>query len=77
MSVSAIGPALQGIQNGLADLTRNAQRIAQANRHGGAAPPDVLGPLVNLPRDRLQVAASVQALKAADATLGTLLDVKA
>ena len=76
MSLSAVGPALQGIQNGLTDLARNAQTLAEANRHG-ASSPDVLGPLVNLPRDRLQVAASVQTLKAADTAIETLLDVKA
>lgn len=76
MSLSTVGPAVQGIQNGLTNLARNAQTLAEANRRGTPSP-DVLGPLVNLPRDRLQVAASVQALKVADATIGTLLDVKA
>lgn len=76
MTLSAIGSALQGIQNGFNELARNAQTVAEANGHG-AGPPDVLGALVNLPRDQVQTAASVQVLKAASATVGTLLNVKA
>ncbi|HQU16377.1 MAG: hypothetical protein B7Z66_12990 [Chromatiales bacterium 21-64-14] len=78
MSISAVGPAVLGIQRGLTDLNRNAQAIADANlRNGTGAPPSVLGPLVNLPQDQLQVAASVQALNAVDTAIGTLLNVQA
>ena len=72
---SAVQNALSGINQGMANLSRDAQAIAQgsvANGNGG-----MTDALVDAQQQKLDVEASVRALSIADQTLGTLLDIKA
>lgn len=64
--------AVNGIQKGLSGLERNSAEIASARQQGGEASP--LEPLLDSRLNQLQLEASVKVLKAADETLGSLLD---
>ena len=72
---SALGNALQGIQKGLADMDKNAAKIASADAFNSQNPADAAQPLVDMQSNRLQVEASAKAMKTVDATIGSLIDV--
>jgi hypothetical protein len=71
---SAAQNALAGINQGMANLSRDAQVIAQGSVANGNA---ATAALVDSQQQKLDVEASVKALSIADQTLGTLLDIKA
>jgi hypothetical protein len=70
---SAVQNAQLGISRGMANLSRDAQVVAQGNAGSDA----VTGALVDAQQQALNVEASARALSIANQTLGTLLDVKA
>ncbi len=76
-SISALSSGVMGIQKGLDGLNRDAAQIASAKQMKNESSADLAQPLTNLVLDKLQVAASAKVVKAADETLGTLLDVLA
>ena len=76
-SLSPLNSAYLGIQRGLDGLKKDAAEIASARNLSSDKPTDVLSPLVHLIQDRTQVAISAKVIKAVDAALGSLLDVKA
>ena len=63
-----------GISRGMANLSRDAQVIAQGNV--ASAGNSVTGALVDAQQQALNVEASARALSIANQTLGALLDVK-
>ena len=67
---TAVQNAQSGINQGMANLARDAQAIAQGSD-------GVTNALVDAQQQKLDVEASVKALEIADQTLGTLLDIKA
>ena len=73
----AIG--IQGIQNGMYGMENAARRIAHAGVDGpqGSAESgsSLIEPIVDLKLYERSVEASAQVVKAADETLGTLLDI--
>lgn len=69
--------AANGIRNSLADFHKNAAVIASAATLESSAPSDLVGPMLNINADSLQIEALVKLLKSADETLGALLDVQA
>ncbi len=66
--------SLTGIQQGYSNLKQDAQQIAS---NQGTVNQNTEKALVGLIQDRNQVAASVEVVKAADETIGSLLDVMA
>jgi len=76
-SIPALSSGVMGIQKGLDGLSRDAAQIASAKQLQKDSSADLAEPLTNLVLDKLQVAASAKVVKAADETLGTLLDVLA
>ncbi|MGB3608768.1 MAG: hypothetical protein WA987_00210 [Cellvibrio sp.] len=76
---SVITQGLIGMQNSQAEMTRSATQIAQAS----TAPRDnlpsthLVEPLINLQQQSQLFDSSARVVKAADETLGTLLDIKA
>ena len=77
MSISALQTGINGINAGLNSMRRDAQQIAQATTEGSAPTTDQIKPLVNLKQDQRQVEISTQVVKAADETIGSLLDILA
>jgi hypothetical protein len=71
---SAVQNALSGINQGMANLSRDAQVVAQGSVANGNGVTDAL---VDAQQQKLDVQASVKALQIADQTLGSLLDIKA
>jgi hypothetical protein len=73
---TALQNSLLGINQGLANLNRDSQVVANGitSSGGGNA---VTGALVDAKQQELDVEASVAALSITDQTLGTLLDVTA
>jgi hypothetical protein len=78
---TAVQNALSGINRGMANLSQDAQIIAQPGGpmgQGSIANGDsVTDALVDAQTQKLDVEASVKALRIADQTLGSLLDIKA
>lgn len=68
---------IQGIHTGMENLKRDAHEIASSMAKGGEDVDGLAKSLVDLNIDKLQVAASVKVVQAADETLGTLLNVLA
>jgi len=66
--------ALSGINRGMANLSRDAQVVAQGSVASGNSVTDAL---VDAQTQKLNVEASVKALQIADQTLGAVLDIKA
>ena len=66
--------ALSGINRGMANLSQDARVIAQGSVANGNSVTDAL---VDAQTQKLDVEASVKALRIADQTLGALLDIKA
>lgn len=78
MSFSIQATAVQGIQQGLDGIRKNASEIASAdqlNRAGNET--DVVGSLVELQQNKVQVQASAKVVSALDEVLGTLIDTRA
>jgi hypothetical protein len=70
----AIG--IQGIQDGMYGMENAARKIARGGPQGGAANGNsLIEPIVDLKLYERSVEASAQVVKAADETLGTLLDI--
>ena len=75
---SAVQNALLGINRGMANLSQDAQTVAQGGAtSGGTGADPVIGALIDAKQQQLNVAASAAALSITDQTLGTLLDVRA
>ncbi len=66
--------ALEGVRRGLAELRRNAGRVASAEAMEKGPDPQAL---VGAKQAARHVQANVRVLQAEDEMLGTLLDVKA
>lgn len=75
MSISALNTGVNGINQGLRNLRRDASAVAQAV--GNDQNLDVASALVNVKQDTLQIAASAKVVETVDDLLGSLLDVKA
>ena len=71
---TAVQNAQAGINQGMANLARDAQAIAGSSVADGNG---VTNALVDAQQQKLDVEASVKALEIADQTLGTLIDIKA
>jgi hypothetical protein len=71
---TAVQNAQFGINQGMANLARDAQAVAGGSVANGNG---VTGALVDAQQQKLDVEASVKALEIANQTLGTLLDIRA
>lgn len=69
-SANRIG--IQGIQNGMNGLRRNAAEIASARQIDGSAVREISEPLLEQARNVRQVEASAKVLRAADDMVGWL-----
>lgn len=72
--ISAYNASLNGIYKGQQSLNKNAATIASSSATGNTA--DTTRAVVGLISDENQIKASIKALKTADETIGTLLDIK-
>ncbi|MBC7191311.1 flagellar biosynthesis protein FlgE [Marinobacter sp.] len=74
----AIG--IQGIQDGIAGMESAARKIARGGIDGpqgtAGSTQDLIEPMVDLQLYKRSVQASAQVVKAADETLGSLLNIK-
>ena len=70
--LKAIDSSLQGINAGFDRLNRAAERIARDGAGG-----DVTGNLVDIMKARQEVRINATALRVADDTIGTLIDILA
>ncbi len=82
MSISALSTGINGINQGLNNMRRNASAIAQAVNNGideGAVkrPTEVTSALLNLKQDALQIQASTKVVETVHKMIGSLLDVTA
>lgn len=83
ISVGLMGAGLAGMQNGYRTVTNAANDIAQQTTVNGAAnggrgaSTDLARPMVNLGVGERATESSASVIRAADETLGTLLDVMA
>lgn len=68
--------AANGIHNSLADFHKNAAAIASASTLESGPVSDLVGSMLNINADSLQIEALVKLLQSADETLGALLDVQ-
>jgi hypothetical protein len=73
-TISAFNASLNGIYKGKQSLNQNAATIASSAAIGNTA--DTTRAVVGLVSDENQIKASIKALKTADETIGTLLDMK-
>ena len=69
ISNSAAINGYKGIQEGFNRLDEASRQLADPNN------PDKIAPLLELPKQTLQVEASAKAVKAHDDMLGTLIDI--
>jgi len=76
-SISAYQSGLQGIQRGLNNLDRHAADIASATQFNPetTSSSDLTRSLIGLKESEIQVAISAKVLEAANATIGSLLDI--
>ena len=74
---SALNNALYGIQKGLADMDKNAAKIASADAFNSQRAVDFAQPLGDMKINRLQVEVSAKVMKTVDDTIGSLLDIVA
>jgi flagellar hook-associated protein FlgK len=76
---SVVNQGLIGLQQSQSSIAQSAQQIAQAGTTQRDNPQanDVVEPLVNIKAQTQVFDASAKVVKAADETIGTLLDVKA
>lgn len=80
MSIPALNAGLNGINQGLSNMRRDASAIAQAindSTNGIERPVDVATSLVNLKMDVLQIQASGKVVESVSTIIGSLLDVTA
>ncbi len=82
MNISALNTGINGINQGLNNMRRNASTIAQAVNNGiseGAVKPpaEVTSALLNLKQDALQIQASTKVVETVHKMIGSLLDVTA
>lgn len=79
-TISAMNLGIQGIQNGMNGLRRDAQQIASANSGSGEQPAgvdDVTKSLVDMKLNKLEVEMSAKVVQTASDMIGTLIDIKA
>jgi len=77
MSISALQSGLNGINQGISNMRRDASAVAQAVSPAAERapnPPGVAESLVNLKMDSLQVQASAKVVGSVNQLLGQLLD---
>jgi len=82
MSITALNTGINGINQGLSNLRRDASDIAQSINHntevsGVERPAGVAASLVNLKLDVLQVQTSGKVVEIVSTIIGSLLDVTA
>jgi len=82
MNIPALNAGINGINQGLANMRRDASAIAQAvtdstNINASERPTNVATSLVNLKMDVLQVQASGKVVESVSTIIGNLLDVTA
>lgn len=75
MSIPALNAGINGINQGLGHLRRDASAIAQAV--GSNQNTDIASALVNTKLDSLQIQASAKVVESVHDILGSLLDVTA
>lgn len=70
--------AVQGIQRGLDGMRKDAAEIASADQlnHAGQET-DLVGALVNLQQNKVQVQASAKVVSTLDEVIGSLIDTRA
>ncbi|MDB6061295.1 MAG: hypothetical protein JWM78_1398 [Verrucomicrobiaceae bacterium] len=71
---SVLSTGVQGLQAGIQRTNQAAGTIARAGTDENS---DLTTPIVDLKRGEQQVKASAAVIKAADETIGTLIDIKA
>ncbi len=78
-SGSAVNQGLIGMQRSQAEISKSAQQIVSAGttQRGSAAQNDIVESLVNIKGQTQVFDASAKIVKAADETIGTLLNAKA
>lgn len=78
-SGSAVNQGLIGMQRSQAEISKSAQQIVSAGttQRGSAAQNDIVESLVNIKAQTQVFDASAKIVKAADETIGTLLNAKA
>ncbi len=78
-TISGFQNGVLGIQRGLQALKEDAAKIASkdAMESSQAADANIVGPLVNLTQDKLQIAASAKVIERIDEAIGSLFDKKA
>lgn len=76
---SVVNQGLIGMQKSQSSMLQSAQQIAQAGttQRDNPAANDLVEPLVNLKVQAQVFDSSAKVVKAADETIGTLLDIKA
>lgn len=76
---SVVTQGLVGMQRSQAEINRSAQQIAQAGttERDNPAKNDLVEPLVNIKAQTQVFDSSAKVVKAADETIGTLLNIKA
>lgn len=78
MTIPALTAGLQGMQQGMQQLRKDASDVAQATNPDNAADAvDVATSLVHVKLDKLQVEASAKVVETVHDLLGQLLDEKA
>jgi len=79
MSVLSVqSEAVQGIQRGLDGMRKNASEIASADQLNKAGKDtSLVGSLVGLEQNKMQVQASAKVVSAADEVLGSIIDLRA
>lgn len=75
MSIPALNTGINGINQGLGNLRRDASAVAQAV--SSEQNTDVASSLVNIKLDSLQIEASAKVVETVHDMLGSLLDVTA
>ncbi len=75
---STLIQAITGVQQGVDSARDHASQIARASQaSGGESSPRLAESLVGLAQAEMQVSASTEVIKAADAMIGSLFDDKA
>jgi len=76
--LSVQNEAVQGVQRGLDGLRKNAAEIASADQLNKAGQDsDLVGSLVDLQQNKIQVQASAKVVSAVDSVIGTMVDIRA
>ena len=76
--LSVQNEAVQGIQRGLDGLRKNAAEIASTDQlYKAGQDTDLVGSLVDLQQNKIQVQASAKVVSAIDSVIGTIVDIRA